>query len=465
MELTDVVKTMADHIEAEKCVLFLGPDTDRLSTGESPRAKAMAAMVERNRNRIVQYNEQDGFMLFNKPSDRMILLPEIKNIYAQEYAAEILAKIAEIPFHLIISVIPDESYKNIYDDLFGKDISFGYFSKNPSTLSEELPTKNAPLLYNIFGSTREDESMVLTFDDLFTYLMSIFNGQALPHRIIDLINRASEFVFIGFQFERWYFQLMLKLLMSKNAQEPQLIRFASPRNDNARILSLCENNFQINFIDEPTVNFIRELHRECESRELIRTKDKIFSETLPTEVVYISYRWHGLSEEVANEVYQKLKARNFKVIIDKVDAGYKTDIVEFMKEIGTGRCVVVVISDAYLKSLNCMFELLEIKKNNAFRDRIFPVVLDDAKIYNDADIFEYSEYWRKEVVSRTEELNRLAGNIAANPEIITTLTRIIEIQNNFSSAVKTVSDMNTLNVAKLRLDGFKPLIDAIRNHL
>ena len=422
-------------------------------------------MVEKNKTRIVQYSEKDGFMLFQKPSDRMILLPEIKSIYAQKYAGEILARIAEIPFHLIISVTPDESFKKTYDETFGKDLSFGYFSKNPTHLSDELPTKNNPLLYNIFGSIREDESIVLTFDDLFVYLMSIFNNQTLPQRIIDLINRASEFVFIGFQFDRWYFQLMLKLLMSKNAQEPQLIRFASPRHDNAQILSLCENNFQINFIEDPTEKFIGMLHAECEARDLIRTTNKVYPETTPSEVIYISYKWQGLSDEVANEVYQKLKSRNFKVIIDKMDLGYKTDIVEFMKEIGSGKCIVVIISEGYLKSLNCMFELLEMKKNNDFRDRIFPVVLDDANIYSDAGLIGYNEYWKKEAVSRTEELVKQAGNISAIPEIVSTLGRIQEIQANFVNAVKMITAMNTLNLAILRSEGFKPLIDAIRNHV
>ncbi|MEO5998942.1 MAG: hypothetical protein ABIN89_19385 [Chitinophagaceae bacterium] len=46
-----------------------------------------------------------------------------------------------------------------------------------------------------------------------------------------------------------------------------------------------------------------------------------------------------------------------------------------MKRIGTGKAVVVVIGDRYLKSPYCMFELLEIYRNRDFIDRIFPIVL------------------------------------------------------------------------------------------
>ena len=37
-----------------------------------------------------------------------------------------------------------------------------------------------------------------------------------------------------------------------------------------------------------------------------------------------------------------------------------------MQQIGQGKCVIAVISDSYLKSENCMFELVEIAKNGIF---------------------------------------------------------------------------------------------------
>ncbi|MBE5228104.1 MAG: hypothetical protein ACKPGT_08005 [Microcystis sp.] len=39
----------------------------------------------------------------------------------------------------------------------------------------------------------------------------------------------------------------------------------------------------------------------------------------------------------------------------------------------------------YPFSCNCMFELIEIAQNGDFYDRIFPIVLTDAKIYNPKD--------------------------------------------------------------------------------
>ncbi|WP_446375806.1 toll/interleukin-1 receptor domain-containing protein [Coleofasciculus sp. E2-BRE-01] len=50
-------------------------------------------------------------------------------------------------------------------------------------------------------------------------------------------------------------------------------------------------------------------------------------------------------------------------------------IKEFMQRIEKGKCLIVVISDRYLKSPNCMYELVQIVNNGEFDNRIFPIVL------------------------------------------------------------------------------------------
>jgi len=97
--------------------------------------------------------------------------------------------------------------------------------------------------------------------------------------------------------------------------------------------------------------------------------------------VYISYAWGEEREEIVNELDQSLQARGIKIIRDKRDLGYKGSIKEFMEQIGRGLCVIVVISDKYLRSRNCMFELVEIAENKQFFDRIFPIILKDAAIW------------------------------------------------------------------------------------
>ncbi len=47
-----------------------------------------------------------------------------------------------------------------------------------------------------------------------------------------------------------------------------------------------------------------------------------------------------------------------------------------MKSIRNQDYVILIISDYYLKSKNCMFEVTEIMKEQEYKDRIFPAVVE-----------------------------------------------------------------------------------------
>ena len=51
------------------------------------------------------------------------------------------------------------------------------------------------------------------------------------------------------------------------------------------------------------------------------------------------------------------KQDNYEVIRDKHNLEYKGFISDFIGEIGQGKCVVVAISQKYVRSPFCMFEL------------------------------------------------------------------------------------------------------------
>ena len=67
-----------------------------------------------------------------------------------------------------------------------------------------------------------------------------------------------------------------------------------------------------------------------------------------------------------------------------------------MQTIRDNDFAVLLISDAYLKSANCMYEVLEIMKEQKFRTRIFPAIIDSA-IYSTDKQIEYVQYWENRV--------------------------------------------------------------------
>jgi len=108
--------------------------------------------------------------------------------------------------------------------------------------------------------------------------------------------------------------------------------------------------------------------------------------------IFVSYAWGGESETIVNQIDKAFQEKGISIIRDKRDLGFKGLITDFMKQIGTGRAVVTVISDKYLKSPYCMFELLEIHRNLNFAERIFPIVLKDATIFDPIPLLSYLKH-------------------------------------------------------------------------
>src|SRR5512140_1350670 len=125
------------------------------------------------------------------------------------------------------------------------------------------------------------------------------------------------------------------------------------------------------------------------------------------QAVFISYAWKGESEEIVNQIDRSLQERGIKIIRDQRDLGYKASISEFMERLGRGNCVIVVISDKYLRSPNCMFELVEIADGKQFHDRIFPIVLADADIYDPVKRIGYVKYWEEKRAELAEAMKTL----------------------------------------------------------
>jgi len=66
-----------------------------------------------------------------------------------------------------------------------------------------------------------------------------------------------------------------------------------------------------------------------------------------------------------------------------------------MQRLGSGKCVVVIISKPYLESESCMFELVEIARHGDMDRRVFPLVLADAKIHDTLGCLTYVEFWER----------------------------------------------------------------------
>jgi len=184
---------------------------------------------------------------------------------------------------------------------------------------------------------------------------------------------------------------------------------------------------------------------------------------MKTPEIFISYAWGGDSETIVNELDKVFQQKGITIIRDKRDLGFKGEITDFMKKIGAGNAVIIVISDKYLKSPYCMFELLETYRNLEFKDRIFPIVLQDANIFEPIPRLQYLKFWQ----DKKNELDNAIKDFGT--DAITVIGDDYKIYkkifDNFGEIVNILKDINSLTPQMHRDENFKSLYDAVEKKI
>ena len=178
--------------------------------------------------------------------------------------------------------------------------------------------------------------------------------------------------------------------------------------------------------------------------------------------VFISYSWESNSEKVVQSLCSVLERERINFTIDRKDLKYKDDIKEFMDDMGRGRYIIVVVSDKYLKSPYCMYEMLQIKKNGDFYKRIFPIVLEDAKIFTASSKLEYVKYWEEELDKINSKIKEIK-DISVLEDIHKENSIVREILNITSEITSFIGKMNTITPEHHLSNEYEDIISLIRN--
>ncbi|MGP0065099.1 MAG: CHAT domain-containing protein [Isosphaeraceae bacterium] len=87
------------------------------------------------------------------------------------------------------------------------------------------PTLKEPLVYHLFGQLREPETMVVTEDDYFDYLIgSTKNSKLVPTVVKEALARSA-LLFLGFRLEEWDFRVLFRGLLAQGDRSKLSDRF------------------------------------------------------------------------------------------------------------------------------------------------------------------------------------------------------------------------------------------------
>lgn len=126
--------------------------------------------------------------------------------------------------------------------------------------------------------------------------------------------------------------------------------------------------------------------------------------------VHISYKHDDNYEYAINAVKAGLEENQIAYSIDEYDIMYRDNIQDYEKEIGRADRVILFVIPAYLKSIDCMFEMTQMFNNGRVKERIFPVV-DMGTIPRNVDgLMEIKTYWQIEKNRRLKKMQTEPGN-------------------------------------------------------
>ena len=123
---------------------------------------------------------------------------------------------------------------------------------------------------------------------------------------------------------------------------------------------------------------------------------------------FVSYAWGDdltaegrIREEIVDRLCDGAAARGYHILRDKDVLSLGDSISDFMRRIGSGDRVFMIISDKYLRSPHCMFELSEVwrtsrQEGKAFLERVRIYATPDVKIFRPVDWVDWAIFWKQE---------------------------------------------------------------------
>ena len=227
------------------------------------------------------------------------------------------------------------------------------------------------------------------------------------------------------------------------------------------------------------VDYIREYLEDL----MIDSNDPSLNDDSSGKRIFISYSWANI--DIANIIDEDFQKLGYTLTRDERDIKYKDSIKEFMQQIGKHDFAIMLISDSYLKSENCMYEVMEVMRDRGYKKKILMIVLKDydkkfyknyeklmaesgdfkalkigADIYSTSGRIDYIKYWEQRENQMAEEISRIQNDIN-KIQPLNELKRIKNISNNIGDFLEGINDWKAVSLQSLKETNYDEIISCI----
>ncbi len=297
-------------IEQEKCIVVVGPEM-YTAPGEASMEKRLAEFLRKQSAQLRIRVNDNGWYHLQPGGNETSPVRQVKEFYNRPtpHAEESLKTLARIRFPIYISMTPDTKLRQAFS---GYAADFETYVRNkPYREDVPVPTPERPMVYQLLGNIEDRNSMVLTYDDFYDYLKSVFTGNSMSPMLKDAIIGAEYFLFLGMSFDQWYNHLFMRVL-NQTKEKLQTLKVAVPFD--AQNAESCSEQYTIKFVDDHLSDFVGELLNRCEQSSkptvLLRPKPKFKGEQAPQEdtvTPFVNELTDLVVENRFDEIYDRVK--------------------------------------------------------------------------------------------------------------------------------------------------------------
>jgi hypothetical protein len=238
--------------------------------------------------------------------------------------------LAALPFTLCISTTPERFLLNAFNQMPEKKPIYDFYHfqpdpKRPNRFPSAVPPTTSPekhpLIYDLFGSLDETDSLVLTENDLLDFLVRVTRQTPALHPYVtgQFSDPTISFLFLGFGFRHWYIRILLHALKAGGHQSPSLALeeaafFTVPEHQQTTLF--FQSGHAIEFRQLPA-DFASELRLRFE-RQTARTQQlKAITAQLPADAPVAFLCHENRDKPAAEALAEELQRRGVKIWLDK----------------------------------------------------------------------------------------------------------------------------------------------------
>ncbi|MBP6825562.1 MAG: toll/interleukin-1 receptor domain-containing protein [Saprospiraceae bacterium] len=264
-------------LDKNKCLLLLGAGASTLKLNNQTRpvtewlALELAKTLRKDYPDIILLPGEENSLLyiatvFEERKERGPLVEAIEQFFNKHQIIPngLHEVAARLPFSLIISTSPDDALDAAYGTnkfpVWEHYTRFRNNEKENRNVYLNEPTVESPLVYRLFGSAADSDSLILTEKDRILFVEDIVqHNNAIPNTILSRVADDTALIFIGFDFEQWHLRLLLRALFAKKDLKAKVFVPYGGNRLSPGTEVFFQKQFNASFLPDQPLDFLKEM--------------------------------------------------------------------------------------------------------------------------------------------------------------------------------------------------------------